>query len=133
MFRIALIALGGGGGSVLRYLVQGWVQAAAQRLGMRPFPLGTLLVNISGCFAIGFLATLFAGPRMIREDYRFAIITGILGGYTTFSSFSWESNQLANEREFLLASVNVGVSVVVGLIATWLGRELVVSLYGTTA
>ena len=86
MYRITLIFAGGGAGSVLRYLVQGWVQ----RLSGASFPLGTVIVNISGCLVIGLLAGMFFGPRPINEDYRFAILTGILGGYTTFSSFGWE-------------------------------------------
>ena len=104
MVRIMWIALGGGGGSVLRYLVQGWVQ----RLVGASFPLGTMLVNLSGCFAIGFLAALFFGPLPIDEDYRFGVLTGILGGYTTFSSFGWETLKLSEDGEFLYAAVERG-------------------------
>lgn len=127
MVRLLLIFLGGGLGSILRYLVQGWTQSWS---GVS-FPLGTLVVNVSGCLAIGFLAGLFFGPRPIQPDYRFAILTGILGGYTTFSSFAWETLSLAEDREFLYAGLNVGLSVVVGLLAAWLGRQLVLSLYGS--
>jgi fluoride exporter len=129
MFRIALIFAGGGAGSVLRYAVQGWVQ----RLSGAAFPLGTMIVNLSGCLLIGLLGGMFFGSRPIpiHEDYRFAIITGILGGYTTFSSFGWETLKLTDDREFLLAAVNVVVSVAVGLAAVWAGKQLVQVIYGS--
>ena len=126
MYRIALIFAGGGAGSVLRYLVQGWVQ----RLSGASFPLGTVLVNISGCLVIGLLAGMFFGPRPINEDYRFAILTGILGGYTTFSSFGWETIKLSDDGELLYAGLNVILSVAIGLAAVWLGKQLVQVIYG---
>jgi CrcB protein len=127
MYRILLIFAGGGLGSVLRYLVQGWVQ----RLNGPSFPLGTLVVNVSGCLVIGFLAGLFFGPRPIAADYRFAILTGLLGGYTTFSSFAWETLQLTEDRAFLYATTNIIISVAAGLAAVWLGRYLVHLAYGS--
>lgn len=127
MYRIFLIFAGGGAGSVLRYLVQGWTQ----RLWGASFPLGTVIVNLTGCFAIGLLGGLFFGPRPIHEDYRFAILTGILGGYTTFSTFAWETMRLSDDHEFLYASLNVVASVAIGLAAVWLGKQLVQIIYGT--
>jgi len=126
-FRIFLIFLGGGAGSVLRYLVQGWFR----RPGATLFPWGTVIVNVTGCLAIGFLAGLFAGPRLINEDYRFGILVGILGGYTTFSTFALETVNLSEDREYLYASLNIIISVAVGLAAVWLGRQLVHVLYGS--
>jgi len=126
MYRVALIAVGGGGGSVLREFTQGWVQ----RLSGGSF-LGTLIVNISGCLVIGFLGGLFFGPWPIDEDYRFAILTGVLGGFTTFSSFGWETMKLSDDGEFLYAGLNVALSVFVGLVAGWLGKQLVQAMYGT--
>lgn len=123
MDRILLIFLGGGVGSVLRYLVQGWFH--------RPtFPLGTLLVNVAGCLLIGFLGGLFFGARPIAENYRFAILTGLLGGFTTFSSFGWETMQLTEDKQYLYAGLNVVLSVTLGLLAVWLGRQSVTLLYG---
>jgi CrcB protein len=127
MYRLVLIFAGGGGGSVLRYLMQGWIQ----RLSGASFPLGTLIVNISGCLTIGFLGGLFFGPRPINEDYRFAILTGILGGYTTFSSFGWETMKLSEDREFLYSGLNVALSLAFGLLAVWLGKQLVQAIDGT--
>lgn len=126
MWRMVYIFLGGGMGAVLRYLVQGW----AQRLTSSTFPLGTLVVNASGCLLIGFLAALFFGPRPINADWRFGILVGVLGGYTTFSTFAWETLGLLGEREWLYASLNVVASVFAGMVAVWLGRQLVLTLYG---
>ena len=126
MVRIGLIFLGGGVGSVLRYLVQGWIH----KLSGATFPLGTMVVNISVCLVIGFLGGLFFGPRPINEDYRFAILTGILGGYTTFSAFGWETMRLTEDGEFLFAAVNVLVSVAAGLLAVWLGKAVAQMIYG---
>jgi CrcB protein len=126
MYRIILIFAGGGIGSVLRHFIQGW----AHRPGVA-LPLGTMVVNITGCFLIGLLGGMFFGPRPINDDWRFAILTGILGGYTTFSTFGWETLRLGEDREFLLAGLNVAISVVVGLGAVWLGRQLVHHKYGS--
>ena len=82
-----LIACGGGAGAVLRNAMASW----GQRLVTGVFPLGTLMVNTVGCLAIGFLASLFAGPLLICEEYRLAILVGFLGGFTTFSSYSYET------------------------------------------
>lgn len=121
-----LIAIGGGLGAVLRFALQGLVQPRSSL-----FPWGTMLVNISGCLAIGFLMALFTGPYAIRPEYRLGIITGVLGGYTTFSSFGWETMQLAEQRQWGLALLYVGVSVIVGLLATFVGIRLSQWLYGS--
>ena len=92
MFRVSLIFLAGGCGCLLRYGIAGW----AQRLGNGSFPVGTLVVNVLGCVAIGFLASLFTGPILIREEYRLAILVGLLGGFTTFSTFGYETITLTD-------------------------------------
>jgi len=81
--KYALIMMGGALGSLLRYILQGWGQAIMNGT----FPLGTLVVNVVGCFTIGFLTFSFLGPWPIRQDYRIGILVGVLGGFTTFSSF----------------------------------------------
>ena len=126
MMRLVMIFLGGGLGSVLRYLVTGWVS----RLDGSSFPTGTLVVNITGCMAIGFLASLWTGPQMIREEYRLAVLIGVLGGFTTFSTFGWETFSLANDRQFLLATLNVLISNGAGLFAAWLGSRVAIAIYG---
>jgi len=125
MFRVVLLFVGGGTGTLLRYSMQGWLSRGL----MSTFPLGTLVVNVLGCFLIGFLGGMFFGPRPIGDDYRFGILTGILGGFTTFSTFGWETMQLTSDREFLAASANVILSVGVGLAAVWFGKQIVQMLY----
>ncbi len=126
MLRILLIFGGGGLGATLRYLVQGWVQ----RWWGATFPMGTLVVNISGCLVMGFLGGLFFGAWPINEDLRFGILVGILGGYTTFSSFGWDALQLSSDREFLAAAGYVLLSVAIGLVAVWLGKQVSQLIYG---
>lgn len=106
---------------MLRYLVQGWLHRS---MGSS-LPIGTIAVNVSGCLLIGILGTLLMGPRPIHADYRTAILTGVLGGYTTFSAFAWETVQLSDNRQFLHASLNVLISIALGLAAAWLGRQMV--------
>jgi CrcB protein len=120
MTKLLFIAGGGALGSVLRYLAAGW----GQRLTPGVFPLGTLLVNVSGCLLIGYLATLFTGPALIREEYRLAVLVGFLGGFTTFSTFGYESWALLADREWGLLGANVLLSNVAGLAAVWLGHRL---------
>lgn len=116
------IALGSIVGSVLRWLASLGAQAA---LG-DGFPWGTLLVNLTGSFAIGFYAALtgpdgrlFVGPRT-----RHFVTTGVCGGYTTFSLFSLETLRLAQSGAIVAAALNVGVSVATWLAAVWLGDAL---------
>ena len=113
------IGLGGALGSMARYWCSGFV---AERIG-ETFPWGTLLVNVVGSFIIGFFATL-TGPdgRMLAgSTARQFVMTGILGGYTTFSSFSPQTLNLARDGEWLRAGANVVLSVVLCLLAVWLG------------
>lgn len=118
----ALILLGGGLGSLLRYLVQGW----SQRFTAGVFPIGTLVVNVVGCFAIGVLAT----APFARPEYRTGLIVGVLGGFTTFSAFGWETFSLANDRQTLIAFANILLSVALGLAAVWLGYRLAERVFG---
>ena len=115
-----LIACGGGAGTILRYAMASW----GQRLVTGVFPLGTLMVNTVGCLAIGFLAALFAGPLLIREEYRLAILVGFLGGFTTFSTYSYETFALLGDGEWWSAPANVLLSNALGLFALWLGVRL---------
>ncbi len=124
--RIIAVALGGATGSLLRYGVSGW----AQRIGGQVFPVGTWTVNVVGCFFIGFLATSLSGPILIREDLRIALLVGLLGGFTTFSSYAWETLTLASAGSFRLAALNLLLNNVVGLVAAWTGWRLAVRLFG---
>lgn len=120
------IAVGGAIGSVGRY----WCSGVAARLMGETFPWGTLFVNVAGSFVIGFFATL-TGPdgRMFAgSTVRQFVMTGILGGYTTFSSFSLQTLNLVNDGEWLAAGANVTASVVLCLAAVWAGHALAVAL-----
>ena len=120
MLKWVLIAVGGAFGSILRYSFQGWVQ----RLAGGTFPVGTLAVNLTACFAIGLLGGIFAGPQLIREEYRIGLTVGVLGGYSTFSTFGMETFSLTNDGEYALAALNMLLSCAVGLFAVWLGYRL---------
>jgi fluoride exporter len=127
MLKWVLIAVGGGFGSMLRYAMQGWVR---QLVAGSIFPLGTMCVNVSGCFVIGLLSGFFAGPQLIREEYRIGLIVGVLGGFTTFSSFGLETFNLASDGEFGLAAANMLLSCGIGLAAVWIGYRLAQRWFG---
>jgi len=113
------VALGGALGSMARYGCSG---LAARFIGAT-FPWGTLIVNITGSLIIGFLATLMSpdGRLLASPDTRAFVMIGVLGGFTTFSSFSLETLNLARDGEWLWAGANVVLSVVLCLGAVWLG------------
>ena len=114
------IAIGGALGSVARY----WCAIVASRLFGEAFPWGTLIVNIVGSFIIGFFATLtgpdgrFVAGTLVRQF----VMIGICGGYTTFSAFSIQTLDLIQDGEWLRAGANIVGSVVLCLIAVWLGQ-----------
>ena len=126
MYKLLLIAAGGSLGTVLRYLVAGW----AQRIGPPTFPIGTMVVNVAGCMAIGVAGAVFAGPHSWREEWRIALMIGLLGGFTTFSSFSFETLELANEGEFLRAALNVLLTNALCIGSAWIGYRLTQHLVG---
>ncbi len=119
MRNLALVFLGGGLGAALRYGMQGFVHA---RTGPG-FPYGTLAVNVLGCFAIGLLMVSLEERFLATPGLRLFLTIGILGGFTTFSSFSFETLALARDGEALLALANVGGSVLSCLAATWAGMQ----------
>lgn len=119
MILYLLIAAGGALGSVARFALSGVV---AQHYG-ETFPWGTLLVNVLGCFVIGFFATLTApdGRMLAGAPGRHFFMTGVLGGFTTFSSFSLQTLNLARDGDWARAAANAGGSLVLCLLAVWLG------------
>lgn len=126
------IGLGGAIGSLSRYAIGNWVQQKLE--GKLPalldFPIGTLLVNVSGSFLIGLFAFLknSGGEPLITPAGRLFLLVGICGGYTTFSSFSLETLQLAEKGAWPKASSNVLLSVATCLLAVWLGHQLALTL-----
>ena len=120
------IAVGSALGGVARY----WCSGVAARLIGETFPWGTIIVNVVGSFIIGFFATLTGpdGRIFASSTARQFVMIGICGGYTTFSSFSLQTLNLANDGEWLYAGANITLSVVLCLIAVWAGHVLAVGL-----
>jgi fluoride exporter len=112
--NILLVGIGGGIGSILRYLLQ-------RTLNVN-FPYGTLLVNIAGCLLIGLLWGLFT--RHIDEQRRLLLVTGFCGGFTTFSTFTYEGVQMLMENRWVTFLFYTFLSVAAGLAATYLGYKL---------
>lgn len=126
MIKLLLVGAGGFLGSVLRYLASGAVQSAVASAG---FPWGTLAVNATGCFAIGALAHLAELRGVLGAEQRLFLITGVLGGYTTFSAYGNETYLLLREGETALAAANALGQVALGLAAVWAGRTLALMIW----
>ena len=118
--KIFLIALFGAIGTLARYGLQGVVQV---RMGSM-FPYGTLLVNLTGCLLLGFIGQLTLNRMLVSADMRMAIAVGFFGGYTTFSSFGWETAKMLEAGEWLRASTYVAASIVAGLLLSVAGIRL---------
>jgi len=122
MLNYFFVALGGALGSVGRFWLSGLI---ANRFGST-FPWGTIIVNVTGCFIIGFFNTLTGteGRWLVSPAMRTFFMIGICGGYTTFSSFSLQTLNLANDGEWLYAGANILYSVALCLVGVWLGHAL---------
>ena len=122
MWNALWIFVGGGLGSLARWWFSGFIAGAVGQT----FPWGTLLVNVTGSFIIGLFATVTGpdGRWLARAGFRTFFMIGICGGYTTFSSFSLQTLNLAREGEWFYASLNIVLSVVLCLIGVWLGHAL---------
>lgn len=118
MLKFLIIGAGGFLGAVARYTISVWI---GQNWG-RSFPLGTFVVNISGSFFIGLIMSLFAERFMVNPQWRLFLTVGFLGAYTTFSTFEYETGSLLKDGEWLLALMNVILSVVAGFIALKAGE-----------
>jgi CrcB protein len=124
--KLLLIALGGAIGSVLRYWASGFVQDWSRSAS---FPFGTLAVNVLGCFIIGALSQLAEARGLFNPEMRALVFVGVLGGFTTFSTFGNESVNLLREGENVYAFAYVGAHVLLGLGAVWLGRAAAYALW----
>jgi CrcB protein len=117
MNQVMVIAAGGALGSVMRYMLSMWVHSFAGR----GFPYGTLAVNVLGCLAMGFLFVLLVERMGESALWRAGLLIGVLGGFTTFSSFSIETFNLIEQGALLKAAGNMAASLFLCLGATWLG------------
>jgi CrcB protein len=118
--RYLLVAIGGGAGALARYVA---ASAVMTRFGGK-FPLGTFLINVTGSFLIGFLMTRLTERFDIDPRWRLLLVVGFLGGYTTFSSFEWETFTAVRDGARWMGAVNVAASVALGYAAVWLGAVL---------
>lgn len=120
MTQVLAIAAGGAAGSVLRFWMSGWVHS----LVGRGFPYGTLAVNVLGCLLMGLLFVMFVERLSLDSAVRAGVLIGVLGGFTTFSSFSIETINLIEEGLWLKAGLNAGLSLIFCVAATWIGVAL---------
>jgi CrcB protein len=124
MYKVLFIAIAGLLGTLARYWLSGWADA---RWGAT-FPIGTLIVNLTGCLLIGFLFHATGEKYLVDPVLRSAVLVGFLGGFTTFSSFGIQTFALLRDGEMFLAGVNVLVSNVAGLLMVWAGYAVSRSL-----
>jgi CrcB protein len=121
MLKILMVGIGGFAGSICRYLIYEAILISHKGAW---FPLGTLTVNISGCFFIGFLGGLSENHEIFTPEIRALVFIGFLGGFTTFSSFGYEIFFLARNGQTGAALVNMGLQIFLGLTAVWAGFAL---------
>ena len=117
MKQEVLVFVGGGIGATFRY----WLQGAVYRFMGTEFPYGTLLVNVLGCFAIGLLMAVFEERFAVNPGLRLFLTIGILGGFTTYSSFSYETVSMLREGSYLAGTANVVYTTLNCLGAAWIG------------
>jgi CrcB protein len=116
--QLLLVGCGGFIGSSLRFALHGWIQRTAP---YSEFPLGTLGVNVLGCLLIGYLGGIAEHRQALDAGMRLFLLVGVLGGFTTFSAFAYESLTLAQNSQYLAMLFNVALQVVVGFSAAWIG------------
>lgn len=117
MYQIGAVALGGAIGSIFRFILAKKIQ----NIIATTFPLGVLLVNITGCFLIGFLTILFIERFSLDPIWRASILVGFLGGFTTFSTFSIDTLSMIESSDYFHASLYILLSLFCCLFATWVG------------
>ncbi len=126
LLQLFIVGAGGFVGAVLRFLVSSWVQS---RSGSIIFPFGTMSVNMIGCLVIGFLTYLVETRSLLSMETRSFVLIGLLGAFTTFSTFGNETLGLIRDSRLDLAAFNACFQVVVGVGMVWLGRILASTLW----
>ena len=118
--RIIFLILFGAAGTLARYGLDGWIQ---YRVGP-VFPVGTLTINVLGCLCLGIIGRFSLKHITVSPDLRIGLTTGLMGGFTTFSTFGWDAVRMLEEGQWTKASIYVGASVLGGLIAMMLGMRV---------
>jgi fluoride exporter len=126
MSNVFWIGVGGFIGTVLRYALSGFIQQVSKSIS---FPYGTLFVNLFGCLCVGFLSYLSENHGLFPGIQRPFVFIGILGGFTTFSTFMNENMHLATDGKGILTLMNIGCHIFFGLLAVWLGRVVAHALW----
>ena len=121
LLNAALVGSGGFVGAICRYGLSGFVQRYAP---LSAFPYGTLGVNLAGCFLIGIVVGLVDSRQMFGPEFRLFVLIGVLGGFTTYSTFGYETFALLRDADFARAFGNVTIHIVLGLTLVWLGYAL---------
>jgi CrcB protein len=122
-----LLAIGGAIGTNARYWLGYWLGEASWRAHsewLSAFPLGTFVINVTGSFVLGLVGVVFLQKMPDHRPWFLLLGTGFCGGYTTFSTFEWETLQLLNTKSYALAAANVFGSVAIGFLGVWLGAVL---------
>ena len=122
MQQILIVGAGGFVGAIARFVLSGQVQ---RRVPVEYLACGTFVVNAVGCLVIGVLMALVTERPLLPRSLQLLLVTGFLGSLTTFSAFGYETLELLRESRERAALLNIGANVVVGLLAVWVGRELV--------
>ncbi|XOQ43894.1 MAG: Putative fluoride ion transporter CrcB [Clostridium sp.] len=123
--RILIVGMGGFFGAALRYLIS----SIAVKL-WSDFPLGTLVVNLAGGFVMGFIMEAASGSWAISDGMKIFLTTGMMGGLTTFSTFSYETVSLFSNENYWLGGLNVGLNLSLALLACWAGKSVAQMIYG---
>ena len=121
LINAAMVGSGGFIGALARYGLSGLVH---RQVPFATFPYGTMAVNLVGCCAIGVIAGLAESRQLFGPEFRTFALIGLLGGFTTFSTFGYETFAMLRDAEYLRVAANVGVHVVLGLALVWLGYAL---------
>ena len=126
MRNLLFVGIGGFLGAILRYLVSGYIQDLSHRID---FPYGTLAVNVVGCFLIGALSQLVELQFEITAEVRLLLMVGVLGSFTTYSTFSSETITLLQDQRAVLALMNIGLHLILGLAAVLAGRFAMIAIW----
>ena len=121
LINAAMVGSGGFIGALARYGLSGLVH---RQVPFATFPYGTMAVNLVGCCAIGVIAGLAESRQLFGPEFRTFALIGVLGGFTTFSTFGYETFAMLRDAEYLRVAANVGVHIVLGLALVWLGYAL---------